>query len=108
MWNRKKKAIADLKQRVKVAEEALVILRGYTTALLAMQVGTLNSMTADDRLILYSQLTKLIAEPFKLTGTNIWPMNDTDTARANAAFSQMIQTVIRILEGWPGSTQDRA
>jgi hypothetical protein len=102
MWNRKQqaqaKAIADLEQRVKVAEDGLVILRGYTTALLAIHVGTLTSMRVDDRLNLNKQLKKLISEPFKLTGTSIWPMNETDTVRANDAFSQMVQVVIRILE----------
>lgn len=102
MWNRKQqeqaKAIADLEQRVKVAEDGLVILRGYTTALLAIHVATLNSMRVDDRLNLNKQLKKLISEPFKLTGTSIWPMNETDTARANDAFSQMVQIAIRVLE----------
>jgi hypothetical protein len=43
-------------------------------------------------------LKKLISEPFKLTGTSIWPMNEADTSSANDAFSQMVQIVIRILE----------
>jgi hypothetical protein len=102
MWKRKHqeqaKAIADLELRVKVAEDGLVILRGYTTALLAIHVGTLNTMRVDDRLNVNKQLKKLISEPYKLTGTSIWPMNETDTARANDAFSQMVQIVIRILE----------
>jgi hypothetical protein len=102
MWNRNRqkqaKAIVELAQRVKVAEDGLVILRGYTTALLAIHVATLNSMRVDDRLNLNKQLKKLISEPFKLTGTSIWPMNEADASSANDAFSQMVQIAIRILE----------